>query len=1530
MSVQEYKFKFSADTADLEKVSSYLLHIQQDFKKVDNTTLTAKFDVDTSTGEANFEKLVKKISGEHIRAQIEFIGRSDEVGRKKDVRDFWVAKRAANDTIPGFTEENKNMDSMDIVNNVNKSINTYIGSIEDFLKGSQLDKAVQSYEDLNSYLHMVYSRIKTQKIDNFKISDAVKQRYSALFDSMDEEYQNAFAYATLEKPLKSARPEGLTEFSLMFVKDLEARNNEARKNLLELYQEANKKDIFGDKAGRFFTATGRENAKRGMNTKGFTDAQNDILAAAAEATKLIHTLDSSNMGIFAANSDLSEAEVFDVLIEKAEHYKRIQEELSRLKEQQGTDNSFELNEQIALLERVAQMEKRTFATTAGMYNLGDEDLISHFGGSTPDIMKSSGLGESLQERRKKLTSQVNDAINYLFESLFGEVKDQMTKSDIEEKKNSIKDAIIYQSKNLPSLMNKVPDELLYPSGKKPEEETNASDRAEKAADRAEKAADGEAEDAEESAKEAEESAKKADGAKSKATKKHEKWSKALGGKSQKKDESQESAPGEKSAEAEEKAAEAAEKHADAEGKVADATEQAAESEGQLADAEQQAAEAAEQQADATKDAADAAEEEATNAQQTADANEQAAQSSEEQAAATNEAAGASEQQADAAGQAADNAQRGADAMHDQAGAAQDAVDAGQQAADASQQQADNAQAAKDALQEQADAANDAADAMDDAADAAKRQADARKQAQEEQSKPDLGTEESVEGLKGEADELNRTADAADAAAEAKKKFSEANKDVASGADASSKKIDKENESFKGTSKTSVNSIVSGLNSLANKSQYKNLFIEDAEGTRKLTKSQQEELAMYNDRLKALRDQAARALASTDISDADKTSVAQALADFDTQFASHIDSYIKNKLAGVDKAIEARTTANLRDGNVENSLGDIAVAKRRSLTAKTAISSRDSADMESLRTSIKNAASAENIISNLPKVTEKYAKTADVADLLGKVNDSIAKIKDVPELKGTVDDLTAIKQLLEENKAAANGFGSEFSSIKTNDFQDLLQEYQKYNKQVSESDSPQRKVMEDLKNLRKERSGYFEASARQALAPLNENGNPAIQAFDVSQVDSYNQKLTAIRENVKTISEQWGENSEQAKKATEALDSYEKETGEESLKYLQKRMEATQKSIDAVRKQNAFLGRDETPEAKEIFEQAETAMGQLQKKALSGVKAGSWLTEGFPEAVSDMGKIESMVNTITGRRGAGTMATNAEIDSLLGKVNTDLAKYDIPDEVRSKLVGLQQLLQESRGDADELGDAMSNVSKTKFNELQAQFKSLDGQIQKTSLIGKNFGQELGDAMHTQFTQLAAQYLGIREFIQYGKQMAQTVVELDTSLKELQKVSGEGNDRIAKSFQASSETAKELGSTISDVINSTADWSRLGYNISEAEELARVTTMYQNIAQGIDQSAASEYLVSTLQGFQLQADQAESVIDKINEVAQNFAIDQAGIGEALQRSAASFYTSGTDLSKAIALVTSANSVLQNPEKTGTMWRTKILCEYSAMSI
>lgn len=204
-----------------------------------------------------------------------------------------------------------------------------------------------------------------------------------------------------------------------------------------------------------------------------------------------------------------------------------------------------------------------------------------------------------------------------------------------------------------------------------------------------------------------------------------------------------------------------------------------------------------------------------------------------------------------------------------------------------------------------------------------------------------------------------------------------------------------------------------------------------------------------------------------------------------------------------------------------------------------------------------------------------------------------------------------------------------------------------------------------------------------------------------------------------------------------------------------------------------------------------------------------------------------------------------------------------------------------------------------------------------------GRSLKDIFQTsRLHQMVAQVAGMFSFydlINLGRQFASTVTDINTQITGLAKVSEQSSKQIYADFDSYADIAKEVRGTISDTIAATADWSKNGYSIPDGKQLAEVSQLYKNVGDGIDIDAANESLISTLKGFQLEADQAEHIVDVFNEVSNNEAISSGGIGEALQRSAASFNAASTSLEKSVSLVTATNSVLQDPEKVGNMWRT-----------
>lgn len=153
-----------------------------------------------------------------------------------------------------------------------------------------------------------------------------------------------------------------------------------------------------------------------------------------------------------------------------------------------------------------------------------------------------------------------------------------------------------------------------------------------------------------------------------------------------------------------------------------------------------------------------------------------------------------------------------------------------------------------------------------------------------------------------------------------------------------------------------------------------------------------------------------------------------------------------------------------------------------------------------------------------------------------------------------------------------------------------------------------------------------------------------------------------------------------------------------------------------------------------------------------------------------------------------------------------------------------------------------------------------------------------------------------------------------MTDLKKVSSGTTQDYTNFLDTASDRAYDLGTTVSDVINATAEFSRLGYNLEESTDLADAALMYKNVSEYTNVSDAAQSIVSTMKAFDIEADDVVSIVDKFNEIGNSYAISSEGLGEAMQRSAASLALAGNSLDESLALVTGANEIVQDPDVVG----------------
>lgn len=219
-----------------------------------------------------------------------------------------------------------------------------------------------------------------------------------------------------------------------------------------------------------------------------------------------------------------------------------------------------------------------------------------------------------------------------------------------------------------------------------------------------------------------------------------------------------------------------------------------------------------------------------------------------------------------------------------------------------------------------------------------------------------------------------------------------------------------------------------------------------------------------------------------------------------------------------------------------------------------------------------------------------------------------------------------------------------------------------------------------------------------------------------------------------------------------------------------------------------------------------------------------------------------------------------------------------------------------------------------NQMTKDWSELKKYIQDTGLETDKLSVKLKKLFGTNLaSQLASQ--AINELRQGLQQVYQNVVDIDSAMTELKKVTDETSGTYSKFLSEAGDRAKNLGVSISDVVNATADFARLGYNLEEATQISDSAVMFKQVGDGVQSmDDATSDIISAMKAFNIEADKSLTITDRYNAVGNSFSITSAGVAEALKRSASSLHTAGNDIDQSIGMIVAANDVVQDPDSVG----------------
>jgi TP901 family phage tail tape measure protein len=545
------------------------------------------------------------------------------------------------------------------------------------------------------------------------------------------------------------------------------------------------------------------------------------------------------------------------------------------------------------------------------------------------------------------------------------------------------------------------------------------------------------------------------------------------------------------------------------------------------------------------------------------------------------------------------------------------------------------------------------------------------------------------------------------------------------------------------------------------------------------------------------------------------------------------------------------------------------------------------------------------IKQLEKFVEQAkAKTIEWKSSIKGTTEEAKKLSS--NLQNIVDQINAL-----DKDHTSKGYASGVNGLKTSfniakeQVSDYTKEYQKLERQATST----------LDNIHKQQTKLKAHGISSFDRQISGYGNDQDGSFEARfrNLDKLNPQSKEYAETLSKILVDWEKINIQINEAIKAEGNL-----SVSATARQKRIEDVADSIQGLR--NVAMGSD-VAKNKEL---KKYAFGDTTKNADSGalhdldislknLKAVQHNPTEFIKQLqalgNELGNVSQKLTEYKKKFQESTSTTNESTN--LRNLVTTINKYEETLNNLDKRQDLKKRLYDIR-------DAAKAQSKP-FNVLSNEFAELKINMESAGIAAETLGQKLSRLFKEHF-QTAIAMAGVAMVKQGLREVYDNVVEIDDSMVELKKVTTESTEAYSQFSDRAAKTSRDLGASISDYVSATADWARLGYGLPDAEELARVSTLFANVGDGIENIAdASSYMISILKGFDLAADDAQKVADLINEVANNEPASASDISEILTRSGAALHEAGNDLSQAISLGVAMNSVTQNAESTGQTLKT-----------
>lgn len=150
----------------------------------------------------------------------------------------------------------------------------------------------------------------------------------------------------------------------------------------------------------------------------------------------------------------------------------------------------------------------------------------------------------------------------------------------------------------------------------------------------------------------------------------------------------------------------------------------------------------------------------------------------------------------------------------------------------------------------------------------------------------------------------------------------------------------------------------------------------------------------------------------------------------------------------------------------------------------------------------------------------------------------------------------------------------------------------------------------------------------------------------------------------------------------------------------------------------------------------------------------------------------------------------------------------------------------------------------------------------------------------------------------------VIELDTALISLQRVSDAPMYQFDKTIEQSLTNVRELSGVATEYLEILNEFARMDNTLGEATELANTAQIFSNISDLNAQESVNALTAATL-AFNVAKEDSIRIADKLNEVDNNYSVTTKDLALSLNKAAQSSKTYGVSLDQLVGYTTAISS-------------------------